>query len=259
MEHNIANHHSGFDFDILAFDYDGTLASDGAVAHSTVEALRRLRASGRKLLLVTGRRLEDLLCIFSHLELFERVVAENGAVLYRPVTGERVALATRPPQQFFDLLRSRGVTPLEFGQVIIATHEPNETVVLEIVRQLGLELQLIFNKGAVMVLPPNVNKASGLMRALKELKIMPERVIAVGDAENDHAFLDFCGLSVAVANALPALKEHADLVTDSPNGAGVRELAENVLTNNLQRLVARRKSALPDVLNPQGSQTVAGG
>ena len=49
------------------------------------------------------------------------------------------------------------------------------------------------------------------------------------------------------------------VVTDSPNGAGVRELAENVLANNLQCLVPRRKSALPDVLNPQGSQTVAGG
>jgi len=177
-----------------------------------------------------------LLSLFSHLDLFERVVAENGAVLYSPVTGERVALATRPPQQFIDLLQSRGVAPLEFGQVIVATREPNETVILEIIRQLGLELQLIFNKGAVMVLPPNVNKASGLKRALKELKIMPERVIAVGDAENDHAFLDFCGFAVAVGNALPALKEHADLVTDSPNGAGIRELAEMVLANSLQRV-----------------------
>src|SRR5579872_7523676 len=100
MDDNIANNHPSFDLDILAFDYDGTLASNGAVAQSTLEVLRRLRASGRKLLLVTGRRLEDLLSLFSHLDLFERVVAENGAVLYSPVTGERVALATRPPQQF---------------------------------------------------------------------------------------------------------------------------------------------------------------
>ena len=80
---------------------------------------------------------------------------------------------------------------------------------LELIRELGLELQVIFNKGAVMVLPTGVNKATGLKGALKELKVLPEKVVAVGDAENDHAFLDYCGFSAAVANALPAVQEHA--------------------------------------------------
>ena len=45
-------------------------------------------------------------------------------------------------------------------------------------------------------------------------------VVAVGDAENDHAFLTCSGCGVAVANALPALKERADLVTQCDHGAG---------------------------------------
>jgi hydroxymethylpyrimidine pyrophosphatase-like HAD family hydrolase len=131
---------------------------------------------------------------------------------------------------------------LELGLVIVATREPQESVVLEVIRQLGLELQVIFNKGAVMVLPPGVNKASGLNRALQELDLSSDRVVGVGDAENDHAFLDSCGLSVAVANALPALKEHADLVTSAANGAGVLELVDRLLNH---RLPARKRPRRP--------------
>jgi HAD superfamily hydrolase (TIGR01484 family) len=60
--------------------------------------------------------------------------------------------------------------------------------VLETIRELGLELQVIFNKGAVMVLPSGINKATGLRAALDELQLSPHDAVAVGDAENDHAF-----------------------------------------------------------------------
>src|SRR5438067_12736811 len=86
------------------------------------------------------------------------------------------------------------------------------------------ELHVIFNKGSVMVLPSGVNKATGLTAALAELGLAPEHTVGVGDAENDHAFLSLCGCGAAVANALPALKEKADLVTRGARGAGVTEL-----------------------------------
>ena len=47
----------------LASDYDGTLARDGLMEEATVTALTRLRNSGRKLLMVTGRQLEDLFAL----------------------------------------------------------------------------------------------------------------------------------------------------------------------------------------------------
>jgi HAD superfamily hydrolase (TIGR01484 family) len=59
----------------LACDYDGTLAHDGRVSAATIAALERVRASGRKLLLVTGRQLDDLGTVFDRLDLFDRVVA----------------------------------------------------------------------------------------------------------------------------------------------------------------------------------------
>lgn len=72
----------------LACDYDGTLAHDGRVAPDVLAALKRFLASGRKFILVTGRELDELLAIFPEVDCCELVVAENGALLYRPSNKE---------------------------------------------------------------------------------------------------------------------------------------------------------------------------
>ncbi len=192
-------------FRVLACDYDGTIAKHGVLDAATAEALERAAASGRKLLLVTGRELDDLMKTCSRVDLFDWVVAENGALLYKPSTREEKALGPKPPENFITLLTRRNVGPISVGRVIVATWEPNEKIVLEVIRELGLELPIIFNKGAVMVLPASVNKRSGLEAALERLGLSVHNCVGVGDAENDHAFLSVCECSVAVANALPAV------------------------------------------------------
>src|SRR5262245_20364351 len=176
----------------LACDYDGTLAHHGLVDDHTLAALERLLASGRKLILVTGRELHELQTIFPHLNLFERVVAENGALLFTPASREEKLLAERASAEFIAALRGRGVQPLSVGHVIVATWHPHETVVLETIRDFGLEFQVIFNKDAVMVLPASVNKATGLKGVLKEMGLSAHNIVGVGDAENDHEFLGLC-------------------------------------------------------------------
>ena len=217
----------------LCCDYDGTLATHGRLLPDTVAALERLIASGRRLIMVTGRELDDLQGVCDRLDLFEYVVAENGALLYQPATRAEKTLAPRPPDEFAARLRARGVDRVSQGRVIVATWEPFETVVLETIRDMGLELQVIFNKGAVMVLPAGVNKATGLACALEALGLSPHNAVAVGDAENDHALLRSCEFSTAVANALPKLKEAADLVTTRDHGAGVAELIDAILADDL--------------------------
>ena len=155
-------------FIVLATDYDGTLACDGRVDRETIEALNRLRASGRKLLLVTGRHLPDLQSVFPQLELFERVVAENGGLLYRPSTREEKLLGEAPNDHLVSLLRERNV-PIAVGRVVVSTWQPHEAAVLGAIRDLGLDLHVIFNKGAIMVLPSGVNKGTALEAALGEL------------------------------------------------------------------------------------------
>src|SRR5262245_27141236 len=115
----------------LCCDYDGTIATDGRVDPATLRALERLRASGRKLVLVTGRELDELLTVCPRIDLFDRVVAENGALLYRPGTREEQLLGEAPEARFVEALVARGVGPISVGRSIVATWEPHEKTVLE--------------------------------------------------------------------------------------------------------------------------------
>ena len=222
----------------LACDYDGTLATRGRLTDATIAALERCRASGRRILLVTGREMEPLREVCPRLDLFDLIVAENGGLIAEPATGRERPLAGPPTEALVQALRDRGVTPLSVGRVVVASRDPYGPVILEAIRDCGLEWQVIFNKGSLMVLPPGVNKATGLAAALAELGISAHAVVGVGDAENDHAFLAACECAVAVANALPSLKAEADLVTVGDHGAGVEELIDLLLTNDLASVVA---------------------
>jgi len=216
----------------LACDYDGTIAERGVVMPATRDALQRLRASGRRVVLVTGRILEDLERVCPDLSMFDAIVAENGAVYLRPPAREARLLGPAPPDALIERLRARNVTPLARGAVIVATSQPYEVDVMDAIRVLGLELQVIFNKGAVMVLPSGINKAAGLEVALADLGLSAHEVVGIGDAENDHAFLARCGLSVAVADALPSVRDEADIVTRGGAGAGAVEIVEALLADD---------------------------
>lgn len=224
----------------LATDYDGTLAHHGTVDAATLAALERLKGTGRRLIMVTGRELPDLERVFPEYTLFDRIVAENGALIYTPATRRERVIAPAPPAEFIQLLKDRHVEPLSVGRSIVATWEPNEGAVLDAIRELGLELQIIFNKGAVMVLPSGVNKATGLEAALEELELSAHNVVGIGDAENDHAFMRACGCAAAVANALPMLKEKADRVLTRDHGAGVAELIDLIVEDDTRLITPAR-------------------
>ncbi len=236
----------------LATDYDGTLAQGGVVDGATVAALEDFRKSGRNLALVSGRELPDLSRYFPRLDLFDRVVAENGALLHQPATHEEHPLAPAPSENFVEALLAKGVRPLSVGRGIVATWEPNETIVLETIHELRLELQITFNKGAVMVLPAGVNKASVLKAALDELGLSVHNVVAAGDAENgdaenDHAFMKASGYSVAVANAPRSVKEEADLVTRGARGSGVTKLIRAILKHDVEVIGSARNRNVVEI------------
>lgn len=228
-------------FQALATDYDGTLAHHGKVDETTTLALERLRTSGRKVILVTGRELGELEEVCPRLDLFDLIVAENGALLFDPANDDEVLLAEPPSDTLIARLRAENLPDLSIGRTIIATREPYETVVLEAIRELGLELQIIFNKGAVMILPSNVNKATGLAAALERLGLSSKNVVGVGDAENDHAFIKACGCAAAVANAIPALIDEVDLVTEGRAGAGVTELIDRMIATDLADVLSAHR------------------
>ena len=256
-------------FAAVAIDYDGTLAREGLVDTATVAALEQVVASGRKFILVTGRMLRELLPLFPQITLCARIVAENGAVLYRPATRDQRLLADPASAVLIDTLKRKGVTPLDVGDSIIATVRPHEVPIMEAIRDLGLEHHVIFNRESVMVLPPGINKATGLAAALDELQLSPHEVVGIGDSENDHALFQASELAVAVASAVPTLRDAADWVTTQSNGAGTSEALLALVTDDMASHAKRltrhritlgsRRASEPVTMSPVGENLLIAG
>lgn len=219
-------------FRVLASDYDDTLACRGVVAPETIQSLEQLRSSGGHLVLVTGRILPDIFRLFPRYRLCEWIVAENGALLFHPGSGTETLLGAKVPDEFVQTLEER-IGPIYRGNVMIATAQTNEAAVFDAAQEFGLDLRAIYNKGAAMFLPQNVDKASGLTAVARCLKIPLSEMVGMGDAENDQALLSACGYSVAVANALPIVKAWADWTTAGDRGEGVVEVIDRMLSNSL--------------------------
>ena len=223
----------------VALDLDGTIASADAVDEATLDAVKAARYRGVRVLLVTGRTVQSLHAGFPGLvDAFDVVVAENGAVLV--AEGRHQLLAEPVPARLADRLQSCGIG-VHRGQVLLDTGADRDTDVLRAVADLGLDCVLLRNRSRLMILPAGVSKGSGLQAALDTLRVSPHNVIAVGDAENDHAMFEVAELGVAPANAVPAVLEHADVVLEQPNGRGVRDLLAGPVVSGELRPPSRRR------------------
>jgi hydroxymethylpyrimidine pyrophosphatase-like HAD family hydrolase len=219
-------------YQALATDYDGTIATEGRVNETTYLALNRWQQTGRKLILVTGRLLNDLYNVFPQAEFFDCIVAENGALVSFPIKRETILLGSPPPDSLLEALKQGQVEPLAIGRRIISTHVPHDKTVLQVIQELDLSWHISYNKGAVMLLPEGVDKELGLKTALDKMNLSSNQVVAVGDGENDLPLLKLSGLSVSVQNALPSVKEVSDWVMTKSCGDGVVELIEKLLRSN---------------------------
>jgi len=222
----------------IGVDFDGTLTSEGPPSADVLASLREAREDGLRLVLVTGRILAELSNVFPGAEdCFDCIVAENGAVLARPAGLRR--LAPPIPLELDEAFRKRAV-PFRRGQVLLATVMSSAPIVWEELSRLGLECQIVQNRGELMVVPAGVTKGTGLAAALAELGISPHAAVGIGDAENDHSLLNLCELGVAVANAVPSLKAHADLVLAEPAGRGVADFLRGPLLRGEEEICSPR-------------------
>jgi hydroxymethylpyrimidine pyrophosphatase-like HAD family hydrolase len=224
---------------VLACDYDGTIADDGRVIEATAAVLARVRESGRKLFLVTGRMLDDLKSVCPEVDrMFDLVVAENGGLLYVPERREVRRLGDAPEAALVEALQRRRV-PFDVGTSILATNVSHAEAALAAIRETGVERSLVFNKGALMLLPGGVTKGTGLAVALDVTHLSARNLAGIGDAENDHAFLSMCECAAAVADAVPALRERADVVTGAAGHRGSIEFIERHVLRDLVELAPR--------------------
>ncbi len=252
-------------YQAVAIDFDGTLTLDGRLSDQETRAIEAVRARGIRVILATGRILAELhRSAPNAIAHFDAVVAENGAVLAR---GDRHrALAPSVSRQLVAELKAEGVH-LREGVVLLAGSGPKDKAVLDALVRLGLEDQLVHNRGEFMVLPPGVNKASGVRVALEELGVSHHNLITIGDGENDHALLRCGELGVAVHNAVESLKAEADLVLDEPDGRGIVEFlngpslrAERAWSTARNRVaIGAGEDGRPFEVSPGDKVLVAGG
>jgi hydroxymethylpyrimidine pyrophosphatase-like HAD family hydrolase len=223
---------------VLACDYDGTLATEGVCSDETVEALERVAAAGIRLVLVTGRTWDELADVYDPGTLFEFIVVENGAVVIDMSTGQEQLLAPRVPIGLVAELERTGVTPLVVGRVLCSTAWSQEAKLSAAIAKLGLDRQVVRNRESAMVLPPGISKRTGIEAALQAMGELPMSTVAVGDGQNDIPLFAVAGVSVAVANAVDALKARADVVLSEPNGKGIQSLASALVAGDLGALTA---------------------
>lgn len=174
-------------FQIVAADIDGTLTTRGALSDEVLHAMDQARGNGVLIVLVTGRIGSELTSEFPHLaDHADALVLENGAVAV--VNGETLGLAPPVDGILDGELAARGVS-FRRGEVLIATDGEHAAAVVGAIAHLGLDSQVIHNREALMVLPAEVTKGSGLRKLLSHMNRSPHNVIAVGDAENDVSML----------------------------------------------------------------------
>ena len=217
----------------LACDYDGTLTSQDRLGPAALAALGRARERGLRLVLVTGRTFFELTRVCDRLDLFDAVVAENGAVLYFPASGVLRDQAPAPSPRLLAELDRRGIA-YRLGRIVVDAARADEPRVRDALEAAALDLELVYNRGALMLLPPGVSKGTGVRQVLRELGLSFHDILGVGDAENDGPLFDACGFTACPGSADAALRSRADWVLDGPDGEAVVEgITRGVLDGGL--------------------------
>jgi hydroxymethylpyrimidine pyrophosphatase-like HAD family hydrolase len=228
-------------YGVLAIDFDGTIAENGVVVPEVQAALQATREAGVTVVLVTGRILHDLRRVAPDLGFADAIVAENGAVLAFPESGQTLRQHAPPPPAFAAELRRRGIA-VDEGECVVETSASEAATVLDVIRRQELPLVLAFNRSRLMVLPQAVSKATGLREVLSTLRLSAHNTLAIGDAENDHALLEAAEVGMAVPWGSAALQQAADLVLEGRGPADLaRYLRARLASRDLPRPNGRRR------------------
>lgn len=78
----------------------------------------------------------------------------------------------------------------------------------------------------VQIMSKAANKRNGVKVMLNAFGIAPEEAVYFGDDQDDVEAMQFCGLGVAVENAIPEVKAVADDIAESNDADGVARWIE---------------------------------
>ena len=241
------------------FDVDGTLVShkSKSVPKSAKEAIERLREKGVKVLLSTGRHIHQLKDMPTNGIEFDGYVILNGQIgldknkkmiFSNPFGKEDVEglLGIFDKKEYpFVLVNADGHYMNFVNESVETAMEGVSTPVPPIREYQGEDLYqaTVFilpkedeefskklPKGCKMarwgnhgadIIAAEGGKAFGMKFFGDVLGILPEEMMAFGDAQNDMDMIAYAGLGIAMGNGEECLKEIADYVTTDVDDNGV--------------------------------------
>jgi phosphoglycolate phosphatase (TIGR01487 family) len=218
----------------LALDIDGTLTRADGQPGIDPRVFEPIREWPEPVVLVTGKAFPFPVALCQFLGIPERVVAENGGIVYADgelsVVGERAAV-----EAAVAALRERGYD-LGWGEPdlvnrwreteIAANLDVPEAPLREAATDHGLEV--VDTGYAYHLKAPDVAKGDGLRAVADLLGYEPSAFVAVGDSENDVSTFGVAGESYAVANADAAARAAADAVTEGVHADGTLEVIDRL-------------------------------
>lgn len=149
-----------------------------------------------------------------------------------------VGSATAPDREFNGMVVSPGLPDADslaaVAMLIVAPKDRDPNALFASLSAVP-EISLTRSGAAyIEVRPADSTKAKGLARALPALGLSRDRVMAIGDNDNDVEMLELCGLAVSVANASPKAKAASNYVTTLNSAHGVVEVLD--LLRRVKRL-----------------------
>ncbi|HEV8405722.1 MAG TPA: phosphoglycolate phosphatase [Nitrososphaera sp.] len=225
---------------VFAVDIDGTLTENGggAIHLPALAKLRYLEKLGYNVIYVTGRSSVEAYVLSVFGGTTRIAVGENGgAITIAPQEHKLLANKEKCMQGYeilkksIDGVQAKPVFPRMTEVVLLRTFDLKEGQ--KILEEHSLPLYLSDSKYAFHINEKGVDKAKGLVEALKMLKADPEDTVAIGDSETDVPMYDICGCSIALGHAEEGVKKKAEHVVAGREGAGLVEAVDYVAFNYL--------------------------
>jgi len=222
----------------VALDIDGTMTSnDRRIDIVAINAVRKAEAAGLPIVLSTGNLLAFAEGIATMLGASGPLIAEDGGVVLDPKSGREYVLGDRVDAD-------RGLQALEkkFGRLeqtrssygrltgLTLTRTITAEQAMDVFRREGLDLVAVDSGFAIHIRSPAINKGNALRKVASLLGITTADIAAMGDGTNDIEMLQTAGLSFAPANAHEVAKKASTHVTSSPDGHGVAEAIDKILS-----------------------------
>jgi hypothetical protein len=215
----------------LAVDVDGTLTRPGhhdATAPAGVDprVFDPLREWPAPVVVATGKAFPYPVALCQFVGLPERVVAENGGVVYAAdeVVFAGDAEAARAVLAAFEA--RGGQTGWGVADTVNRWRETEVAVSVDadetLLRAVAAEhdMTVVDTGYAYHVVAPDVDKGVGLRRVAELLDREADAFVAVGDSENDVPLFEVADRSYAVANAAEVARSAADRVLDGEGAEG---------------------------------------